>query len=122
VAVIKGLRFSADNGTFDGEDRNEWAPGDDEYMQYCLVEVATDPDYNLLAEPMPFVVGFEDAVNANLVVKNTMKNTPGWNLPLTGGTGLALVVIVGVALGGTVLLLIGLRRVRERRAEAAASL
>jgi hypothetical protein len=113
---ISGLRFSGNNGVTDS-----LTSGDFDYVNYCLVEVATNPDYNLLAAPIAFTVT-GTAGDVTVVVKNTMKNTPGFNLPLTGGSGLALVVTVGVGLGGTVLLLIGLRRVRERRAEGVASL
>jgi LPXTG-motif cell wall-anchored protein len=124
-AIINGLRYSIRNGTNSTLIVNFFQPGDPDYLQYCLVEIATDPDYNLLAAPIAFEVNSPPDSGGSpqtVTVRNTLKNTPGFNLPRTGGTGLAIVIIIGVGLGATVLVLIGLRRVRERRAEGVASL
>ncbi|MFT3876412.1 MAG: SpaH/EbpB family LPXTG-anchored major pilin [Propioniciclava sp.] len=106
--LIEGLR---DSGFADGAVVN---PGDSAYQTYWLVEVKALEGHQLLAEPLSFTVtqGSTGSATADLTVTNQI-TSGGFELPLTGGTGTALLTIGGLALLGLVFFV-----ARRRRADA----
>lgn len=98
---ISGLRYS------------NWENGAEitataDWQHYWLVETKSPTGYELLAAPVQFDVTSNDATVIDLTVKNSAADA-GFTLPLTGGTGIALLMIGGTALVvGAVL--IGTRR------------
>ncbi|MFC7766984.1 SpaH/EbpB family LPXTG-anchored major pilin [Leucobacter soli] len=101
-----------------------------QYRVYWLVETKAPTGYELLAQPVPFVVldggAFHATVNASGEVtavgvalgeiENVQKNA-GFVLPLTGGMGTAILTIGGIAILAIVLLVA--RRRRDVEATAA---
>lgn len=116
--TIEGLRYSdfANGATV--------APGDAGYLQYYLVEVEAPDGYELLAEPIEFVVnaattdcvpGAGNPGGCEYAVDLTVTNVPhngGFELPFTGGSGTGLLYLVGFGLiaGGVVFLVARRRR------------
>lgn len=105
------------------------------YRVYWLVETVAPSNYELLADPIPFVLlsdglgnytintvtvdgaGVATAVGSAFTnVVNVEKNA-GFVLPLTGGTGTLWLTVGGVALLGLVLLFVIVRRRKEQAAE-----
>lgn len=74
-----------------------------ELMSYCLVETKAPEGYNLQAQPMEFTITSRDGDNGRIAnvthmdVRNTEKNL-GNSLPLTGGSGAAVLGGAGAAL------------------------
>lgn len=104
--TITGLRYS------DFADGVALVPGDANYRTYYLVETVAPSGYELLAEPITFLVNAATTtVGVDLQVKNVPSNG-GFELPFTGGPGTTLLY------GGGILLLAGaaLLLVRNRRA------
>lgn len=103
---ISGLRYS---GWADGVELN---PTDDRYRTYWLVEVTSPDGFELLAEPIEVVV---DAAGAEVTVKQ-IENAPhnaGFELPLTGGMGTAILTILGAGLLAAVVVVARRRRNEE---------
>ncbi|PWD52490.1 fimbrial protein [Serinibacter arcticus] len=104
--VIEGLRYStwANNAAV--------APGQPGYVYYWLVEVEAPADFELLPEPISFVVNSQ-ATAQTVTVENVPSNS-GFQLPLTGGVGTSVMYLAGalIVVGGLVL------AVRSRRAKA----
>lgn len=104
--TISGLRYSGfANGV-------TVAPGEAGYNQYYLVEVVAPDGYELLAEPIQFVIDASTtAVGIDLYVENVPSNA-GFELPMTGGTGTTVLYLVGLAMlaGGAVFLIAQRRR------------
>lgn len=96
---ISGLRDSnfANNSTPDAE------------QEYWLVETKAPEGYQLLAAPVAFKVYGTD-LNRKLEVKNASNTGNGFQLPLTGGTGTAMLTIMGIAILGLVLFIARMRR------------
>ncbi len=104
--TISGLRYS------DWANGAAVAPGDTDYRTYYLVETAAPAGYELLAEPLSFLINSSTtAVGIDLSVKN-MPSNAGFELPLTGGVGSALLYAAGALL----VIGAGLLFVRNRRA------
>ncbi len=136
---IDGLRYSAYANGADVTDTNGDAQvgvGDDGYIQYYLVEVQaptiTDAQgkeirYSLLPKPVAFTVDSaakaltETASNTDDTITNVPLNG-GFELPLTGGTGMALLFTVGGLLAGGGLILVVVMAMRRKRAAEAAAL
>lgn len=103
--TISGLRYS------------DWAngaavlPGSADYRTYYLVETTAPEGYELLAEPISFLINSASTtVGVDLEVKNIPSNG-GFELPLTGGVGTGLLYAAGALLvTGAGLLLVRSRR------------
>ncbi|AOZ71922.1 hypothetical protein BK816_00295 [Boudabousia tangfeifanii] len=133
----KSTFVTAENGKvlIDGLQHNDWRNDSKEtegqidlkdpasygdYNAYCLIETKAPEGYELLAKPIPFLVtdrtmnGTENAT-LPVTIKNVKTNN-GFNLPVTGGEGIALLVTAGGLLvaGGA---LVALRN-RRNKAEA----
>ncbi|QOT17945.1 SpaH/EbpB family LPXTG-anchored major pilin [Paenarthrobacter sp. YJN-5] len=106
--TIPGLRYS------DWADGGAVAPGSPDFRTYYLVEINAPFGYELLAEPIPFLVtAATTTVGVDLQVKNIPSNG-GFQLPLTGGTGTGLIYTVGVSiLIGAVIGILRSRRSRK---------
>lgn len=106
--TLDGLRYS------DWANGAEVAAGEAGYIEYFLVEVTAPEGYELLAEPVSVIVDASTtAVGVDHTVTNVESNA-GFTLPLTGGTGTALLYAAGVLLlGGAVLLFVRLRRAQK---------
>ncbi len=85
---------------------------------YYLVETVAPDGYELLAQPIPFTITKSDVeaytpttIGLDLEVKNVKK----FELPLTGGSGTALIYLAGIALivGGVVFLVIRRRTAKN---------
>ncbi|MFW0771699.1 SpaH/EbpB family LPXTG-anchored major pilin [Paenarthrobacter nitroguajacolicus] len=103
--TISGLRYS------------DWAngaavlPGSADYRTYYLVETTAPEGYELLAEPISFLINSASTtVGLDLTVKNIPSNG-GFELPLTGGVGTGLLYAAGALLVAGA----GLLFVRSRR-------
>lgn len=99
--VIGGLRYS---DFFDGTQIS----GEENYLQYWLVETKTPEGYQLLAEPVSFTITSNDASKELKVTNPT--NTNGFVLPLTGGTGTTLLTILGLGILALVIFMARFRR------------
>lgn len=78
-------------------------------QRYWLVETQAPAGHQLLAEPVSFTVNGEDLA-LTLNVSNASNTGNGFQLPLTGGTGTALLTILGIAILGLVLFVARMRR------------
>ncbi|MGO4248773.1 SpaH/EbpB family LPXTG-anchored major pilin [Paenarthrobacter sp. RAF54_2] len=104
--TISGLRYS------DWANGVAVAPGDADYRTYYLVETTAPTGYELLAEPVSFLINSTTtAVGIDLSVKNIPSNN-GFELPLTGGVGTGILYAAGALL----VIGAGLLFVRNRRA------
>jgi fimbrial isopeptide formation D2 family protein/LPXTG-motif cell wall-anchored protein len=93
---ISGLRYS------DWANGAAVAPGDADYRTYYrtyyLVETAAPAGYELLAEPVSFLINSATTtVGIDLSVQNMPSNS-GFELPLTGGVGTGLLYAAGALL------------------------
>nr|WP_256870659.1 SpaA isopeptide-forming pilin-related protein [Paenarthrobacter nitroguajacolicus] len=87
------------------------APGSADYRTYYLVETTAPAGYELLAEPISFLINAASTtVGVDLSVKNIPSNS-GFELPLTGGVGTGLLYAAGALL----VVGAGLLFVRNRR-------
>nr|WP_195969104.1 SpaH/EbpB family LPXTG-anchored major pilin [Cellulomonas hominis] len=86
---ISGLRYS------NWENGAELPAAD--WQHYWLVETTAPAGYELLAAPVQFDVTSNDATVIDLTVENVEADA-GFTLPLTGGSGIALLMIGGTAL------------------------
>ncbi|MEV7663395.1 SpaH/EbpB family LPXTG-anchored major pilin [Paenarthrobacter sp. NPDC089316] len=90
--TISGLRYS------DWANGAAVAPGSADYRTYYLVETSAPAGYELLAEPVSFLINSAStAVGIDLSVKNVPSNG-GFELPLTGGVGTGLLYAAGALL------------------------
>lgn len=107
-AIKTGL--TTDNGslTINGLHVNDFVNGEagtTDPSGYCLVEVKAAEGHSLLAEPAYFQVlrnGQENVALTDLNLTN-VKDNAGFDLPLTGGRGVTLLLILGgliVVIGG----------------------
>ncbi|GAA3893893.1 SpaH/EbpB family LPXTG-anchored major pilin [Leifsonia kafniensis] len=103
--TISGLRYS------DWADGKTLATNDPAYRTYYLVETKAPVGYELLAEPISFLVtAATTAVGVDLNVVNVPSNS-GFELPFTGGPGtLALYIGGGLLLAGAVVFFVRSRR------------
>ncbi|MCT9869670.1 SpaH/EbpB family LPXTG-anchored major pilin [Paenarthrobacter aurescens] len=103
--TISGLRYS------DWANGAAVAPGSADYRTYYLVETTAPEGYELLAEPISFLINSAStAVGIDLEVKNIPSNS-GFELPLTGGAGTGVLYAAGALLvAGAGLLLVRSRR------------
>lgn len=79
------------------------------FQAYWLVEVRALAGHQLLAEPVEFLVNATSAGQTSQEIVN-QENRNGFVLPLTGGTGTAILTIGGIAILATVILLARRRR------------
>lgn len=100
---VGGLRYS---GWVDGHPVTAGQPG---YQTYWLVEVKALEGHQLLAQPVSFVVDDTSATQTSREIVN-QKTTGGFVLPLTGGSGVVLFTVLGVAILAAVLIAARLRR------------
>ncbi|WP_314146201.1 SpaH/EbpB family LPXTG-anchored major pilin [uncultured Leifsonia sp.] len=130
IVDISGLALS--NWDPNAGAEGDWIADSSEWKEYWLVETVAPDDYSLLAEPIRFFVTGDDGVlidfttgdlggDPDMTVKNVKFNA-GFALPLTGGTGLALIVGLGTLLVATGAVLVIARRRKARLDEAAATL
>lgn len=90
--TISGLRYS------DYANGQTVAPGDPGYQAYWLVEVEAPSGFELLADPVEFTVtAATSTAGVDLTVENVPSNA-GFELPFTGGSGRALLYVLGFAL------------------------
>lgn len=103
--TISGLRYS------DWANGAAVAPGSPDYRTYYLVETTAPDGYELLAQPVSFLINAATTtVGVDLQVKNVPSNG-GFQLPLTGGVGTGILYAAGaLLLAGAALLLIRSRR------------
>jgi LPXTG-motif cell wall-anchored protein len=103
---ISGLRHS------DYADGQTIGPDDERYQTYWLVEVTALEGHQLLPEPIEFTIG---DMESDLVLEevDNQANTGGFELPLTGGMGTALLTIIGIAILVAVLVIARNRRNAE---------
>lgn len=103
--TISGLRYS------DWANGAAVAPGTPDYRTYYLVETTAPDGYELLAEPVSFLINATTTtVGVDLEVKNIPSNG-GFELPLTGGVGTGLLYAAGaLLLTGAGLLLVRSRK------------
>lgn len=98
VTTISGIHLSNQAGTDSYTDL--WATNG---TQFCLVETVAPEGYALLPQPVPVNLTYTTSntalVNADAPIENVEANA-GFQLPLTGGMGIWLII------GGGVLLLI----------------
>ncbi|WP_159699298.1 SpaH/EbpB family LPXTG-anchored major pilin [Arthrobacter sp. 18067] len=108
--TLSGLRYS------DWANGAAVASGDANYRTYYLVETVAPAGYELLAEPVSFVItAGSTAVGTDLQVQNVPSNG-GFELPLTGGVGTGLLYTAGgLLLAGSTLMLLRSRRNAEKR-------
>lgn len=103
--TLSGLRYS------DWANGAAVAPGSPDYRTYYLVETTAPAGYELLAEPVSFLINSAStAVGIDLQVKNVPSNS-GFQLPLTGGVGTGVLYAAGALL----VVGAGLLFVRSRR-------
>ncbi|WP_448656658.1 SpaH/EbpB family LPXTG-anchored major pilin [Microbacterium lacticum] len=100
---VGGLRYS---GWVNGNTVTAGQPG---YQTYWLVEVKALAGHQLLAQPVSFVVDDTSATQTSQLITN-QKNAGGFVLPLTGGSGVVLFSVLGVAILAAVLIVARLRR------------
>ncbi|GCF95827.1 hypothetical protein NRIC_37180 [Enterococcus florum] len=72
-------------------------------LKYYLVETKAPDGYNLLGEPVE--VDFANETTAHVVTKEVV-NSKGFKLPATGGMGLILITIAGIALIGMAIMVV----------------
>lgn len=84
----------------------------DEEQKYWLVETQAPEGHQLLAQPVSFIVKGEE-LTRTLDVTNASNSGNGFQLPLTGGTGTAMLTILGIAILGLVLFFARMRRNNE---------
>lgn len=103
--TISGLRYS------DWANGAAVAPGTPDYRTYYLVETTAPAGYELLAEPVSFLINSTTTgVGIDLQVKNIPSNS-GFELPLTGGVGTGILYAAGALLvAGAALMLVRNRR------------
>lgn len=103
--TISGLRYS------DWANGAAVAPGSPDYRTYYLVETTSPEGYELLAEPVSFLIDATTTiVGVDLEVKNIPSNG-GFELPLTGGVGTGILYAAGALLiAGAGLLLVRSRK------------
>ncbi|MEV7662049.1 SpaH/EbpB family LPXTG-anchored major pilin [Paenarthrobacter sp. NPDC089316] len=97
--TISGLRYS------DWANGAAVAPGTPDYRTYYLVETKAPTGYELLAQPVSFLVNSTTtSVGIDLAVKNVPSNG-GFELPFTGGVGTTVLYVAGGLLVAGALLL-----------------
>ncbi|MDR0883391.1 MAG: SpaH/EbpB family LPXTG-anchored major pilin [Oscillospiraceae bacterium] len=86
------------------------------YLSYWLVETQAPAGYNLLAGPVQatFTAGNSTA-STSYTISVTVKNTPKWNLPKTGGMGTILFTVGGVSLVGAAIVLLVLSAKKKKQ-------
>lgn len=107
---INGLRHS---GFADGE---SFTDADPRYITYYLVEVQALNGHQLLAAPVPFTVDETTGVSTPWTSDETIINqatTGAFVLPLTGGSGTAMLTIAGILILAVVLFLARRRSASE---------
>ncbi|GGG73064.1 SpaH/EbpB family LPXTG-anchored major pilin [Corynebacterium pelargi] len=98
--IQEGITTTGGTATVTDLHVNDWVNGETGTTTpngYCLVETQTADDYALLAEPYYFQVkkgGASTVALSSLTVEN-VKNNAGFKLPLTGGTGVTMLLIIG---------------------------
>jgi len=70
------------------------------YLQYWIVETTSPTGYNKLQDPI--AVAFDPSINGDVdfVYELTVRNSQGFILPLTGGTGIIVCTVAGIILLG----------------------
>ncbi|MEC3854076.1 SpaH/EbpB family LPXTG-anchored major pilin [Paenarthrobacter ureafaciens] len=106
--TLSGLRYS------DWANGAAVAPGDPEFRTYYLVETTAPAGYELLAEPVAFLINATTTtVGIDMEIKNVPSNS-GFELPLTGGVGTNVLYVAGALLVvGAGLLFVRSRRTTE---------
>lgn len=111
-----GLWITGENGEVEiaGLRDSNFANGKttDVEQKYWLVETKAPAGHQLLAQPVSFTVDGED-LTLTLDVTNASNSGNGFQLPLTGGTGTAMLTILGIAILGLVLFFARMRRNNE---------
>lgn len=83
---------------------------DDNYQTYWFAQITAPEGQQLIAEPIEFEIDGDDEGKHDLVVPS---NSNAFLLPLTGGSGTALLTIVGLGILALVLIVARLRRNAE---------
>ncbi|WP_151549954.1 MULTISPECIES: SpaH/EbpB family LPXTG-anchored major pilin [Corynebacterium] len=86
--TIKGLHV---NDYVNGEAKETDPTG------YCLVETAAGEGYELLPEPVYFTVekGQDETIDLTTVNIENVESNAGFDLPLTGGRGVTMLLVLG---------------------------
>ena len=106
TATVGGLRYS---GWANGAPVTKGQAG---YQTYWLVETKALPGHQLLAEPIEIVIDDNSATHLT-ELRNIKTSGSGFELPLTGGAGTALLTIGGIALLAVVAIVARRRRTAE---------
>ncbi|MFT3943355.1 MAG: SpaH/EbpB family LPXTG-anchored major pilin [Ancrocorticia sp.] len=105
TVTVGGLRYT------------NWADGETatgaKVQEYWLVETKALDGHQLLAQPIKFVVDENSAAQTAQTIVNAKTENGGFELPLTGGTGTAMLTFGGVLLLSAVLVVARRRRVAE---------
>lgn len=102
--TISGLR---DSNYADGA---VLVAGDARIQTYWLVETKALDGHQLLPEPVEFSINASVDQDLQLEEVTNTANTGGFSLPLTGGTGTAMLTILGLAILALVLFVARMRR------------
>ncbi len=104
--TVGGLRYTnwADGAAANGTPKSQ---------TYWLVETKALEGHQLLGEPVEFVVDDNSATQTSQEIINAKTSGGGFELPLTGGTGTAMLTIGGILLLAAVLVVARRRRVNE---------
>lgn len=112
--------WTTDNGgtvTVGGLRYSNWADGDTatglKIQTYWLVETKALEGHQLLGEPVEFIVDENSATQTSQEIINAKTEGGAFELPLTGGTGTAMLTIGGVLLLAAVLVVARRRRVDD---------
>ncbi len=107
TVTVGGLRYT---NWADGETVEDGTP---KSQTYWLVETKALAGHQLLGEPIEFVVDDNSATQNSQEIINAKTSGGGFELPLTGGTGTAMLTIGGILLLAVVLIVARRRRVDE---------
>lgn len=94
LGVVGGKYYAT---TFKGLKTHSGVDASRVALKYYVVETLAPDGYNLLGEPVE--IDFANGTTANVVTKEVV-NSRGFKLPATGGMGLILITIAGIALIG----------------------
>ncbi|WP_151641185.1 SpaH/EbpB family LPXTG-anchored major pilin [Corynebacterium sp. 11A] len=96
--VTEGIEVAAEGTTIDGLHVNDYVNGEAETTDptgYCLVETAASEGYELLPEPVYFTVSKDKIAEVKGVDIKNVESNAGFDLPLTGGRGVTMLLVLG---------------------------
>ncbi|MBV7282595.1 SpaH/EbpB family LPXTG-anchored major pilin [Corynebacterium sp. TAE3-ERU30] len=98
--VTEGIQVAAAGTTIKGLHVNDYVNGEAKETDptgYCLVETEAADGYELLAEPVYFTVekGEGETIDLTNVNIENVESNAGFDLPLTGGRGVTMLLVLG---------------------------